>query len=135
MGHIPDAILDGATIVLADNIGKDVSDIEASNLIDFSAFTHNGTVTNGVLELGENERLTYPLSKDGNYTVIVNTEGSGMIRMPKAHTAFLDIDITNNGYFKFPILFTTQNADRNLIINGSSSGLSIKEILIMYSKN
>ena len=79
---IPDAIRRGATIVLADNVGKDIHKVLKNSDKSWNEYEHNGEIINGFLSISNSTPIQVAIENKGIYKVFVEFEGSGNFSLP-----------------------------------------------------
>lgn len=128
--NISKAINKGATIILSDNVGKDVDHITASSFVSWENYTHNGIIDKGNLILANSQYVTFTGTKKGNYKISAKINGNGTFFIDGYNTYGYHetTEVNADGYF----IYTVCNVDyEEMTFRFVSNGPSIIEYLII----
>ena len=134
--NIPTAIARGATMILSDNIGKDVHSILASSIGGWENFNYDGQIANGMLNLEIGQYISLPLTKKGNYKVFAQFDGEGICTLPSYDDRgnFIQQDFPMlSGTFVCPTLYIEDGETTMNIV--AESAMSIKTLIVFYDAN
>lgn len=133
---IPDAIRRGATIVLSDNVGREIRKVLISSDSGWGDFIHNGSITGNHVSITSGQYINYVIDKKGIYKVFVEFEGEGQCTLPSYNNsgAFEEVSfIMTGGVFQYNLLYL-ENSSYTISIDANTD-MKIKRVIIFYEES
>lgn len=131
--NIPDAIRRGATIVLSDNVGREIRKVLISSDSGWGDFIHNGSITGNHVSITSGQYINYVIDKKGIYKVFIEFEGEGRCTLPSYNNsgAFEAVSFIMNGsVFQYNLLYL-ENSSYTISIDANTD-MKIKRVIIFY---
>lgn len=134
--NIPDAIRRGATIVLSDNVGREIRKVLISSDSGWGDFIHNGSITGNHVSITSGQYINYAIDKKGIYKVFIEFEGEGQCTLPSYNNSgvFEEVSfIMTGGVFQYNLLYL-ENSSYTISIDANTD-MKIKRVIIFYEES